>query len=80
MITSLVLIVYSDQGIKSWMSSKSSHIRPLILELPALERLKKCCGYDSAFIFDLIIKPASNWDGHKILNEFEFQPYPSRRY
>ena len=33
-------------------------------------------GYDSACIFDrIIIKLAG-----KILNEFEFQPYPSRRY
>ena len=79
MITPLVLIVSlsntGNQGIKSWMSSNSSHIHPLTLELPALERRKKCCGYNSACIFDrLTIKLADNKDRHKILNEFEFQP------
>ena len=56
------------------MSSNSSHIRPLTLELPALEHRKKCCGYDSACIFDrIIIKLEGNKDRYKILNEFESQ-------
>ena len=46
----IIIKLTGNQGIKSWMSSNSSHIRPLTLELPALERRKKCCGHDSACI------------------------------
>ena len=38
-------------GIKFRISSTFGQIRLLTLELLALERLKKCCGHDSAFIF-----------------------------
>ena len=54
-IDRIIIKLTGNQGITSWMSSNSSHIRPLTSELPALERRKKCCGHDSACIFDRLI-------------------------
>ena len=42
------------RAIKSRTSSNSGHICLLTLELCALERWKKYCGHDNAFIFDRI--------------------------
>ena len=41
-------------AIKSRTSLNSGRIHPLTSELPAHEGQKKCCGHDSAFIFDQI--------------------------
>ena len=50
-------------------SSNSGQIRPVTLELLALERLKKC-EHNSAFIFGrMFIKLAGNKNRHKILDD-----------
>ena len=68
---------------KSQTSSNFGQIRPLTMELAALERLKIChrlimgkwCLHASLFIFDQIIrKVAGNQDRHKSSVEFYFWP------
>ena len=58
----------------SWMGSNFSQIRPLTVELAALECLKDHCIHSSAFNFDRIFFIlGSNKDIHNISDEFEFQ-------
>ena len=62
-------------AIKSWTSSISGRIRLLTSELHTLERVKKSCGHDSAFIFyRIFVKLQGNQDKYKISYKFDFQP------
>ena len=62
----------------SRMGSNFSQIRPLTVELAALECLKiiiLCCGHSSAFNFDRIFFIlGNNKDSHNISDKLEFQP------
>ena len=63
----------------SRMNSNFTQIRPLTVELAALECLKTlflCCGHSSALNFDQIFFILGS-HSHYISDEFEFQPDPT---
>ena len=60
--------------IKAWMSLNLGQIRPLTMELAALERLKNRRHHFFSVAIDLILfKLAGNEDMHSILDEFKFR-------
>ena len=83
LIRSFLYLQVTRACIKSRTSTNFGQIRPLTMEIAALECLKsfhrlimgKCCLHASLFIFDrIIIKVAGNQKMHKSLDKFDFGP------